>query len=56
MVIRSASVYGPKLALEDLNPTPINKVSFNELLDYILRFGNALTQLGIKERLQQGSG
>lgn len=50
MVIRSAKVYGPKLALEDLNPTPINKVSFNEMLDYILRFGNSLTQLGIKER------
>ncbi|MEW6702700.1 MAG: AMP-binding protein [Bacteroidota bacterium] len=49
MVVKSAKNFGPKLALEDLNDTPINKVTYNELLDNILRFGIALKELGIKE-------
>ncbi|MEW5842986.1 MAG: AMP-binding protein, partial [Bacteroidota bacterium] len=50
MVLKSAKNFGPKLALEDLNDTPINKVTYRELLDNILRFGRALQDLGIKER------
>jgi long-chain acyl-CoA synthetase len=50
MVIQSAKRYGSKIALEDLNPTPINKVSYSELLNNVLRFGSALKELGIKER------
>ncbi|MDH7605373.1 MAG: AMP-binding protein [Melioribacter sp.] len=50
MILQSARKFGSKLALEDLNDTPIKKVTFNELLDNILRFGSALNQLGIKER------
>lgn len=50
MVINSARRFGPKLALEDLNDTPINKLSFRELLEHILKFGYALRELGVKER------
>lgn len=50
MVLKSAKNFGSKLALEDLNDTPINKVTYRELLDNILRFGKALQELGIKDR------
>ena len=50
MVIQSAEKYGAKLALEDLNQTPLQKVTYNELLDNILKFGTALKKLGLKER------
>lgn len=44
------SKYPNKLALEDLNPTPINRVTFRELYEYVIRFGKALKSLGLKER------
>jgi len=50
MIIRSSSEYSAKLALADLSQTPLPKVSYAEILDYILRFGAALRHLGIKER------
>jgi len=50
MVIMSSKKYFSKLALEDLNNTPISKLTYVELLDNILRFGKALQDLGIKER------
>lgn len=50
MLLQSAKKFGDKLALEDLNDTPINKVTYNDLLNYILKFGNALKKLGINER------
>ncbi len=50
MILQSAKKYRTKLALEDLNNTPIKKVTYEELLDTILRFGSALKKLGIKER------
>ncbi len=50
MVIKSSQKYHQKLALEDLTNTPISKVSYQQLLENILRFGTALQQLGIKER------
>lgn len=50
MVIQSAERYGDKLALEDLNDTPIPRMTYSALLKQILRFGTALRDLGIKER------
>ena len=50
MLLISAEKFGSKLALEDLNPTPINKVTYTQLLDNILKFGSALKSLNIKER------
>ncbi len=50
MILQSARKYGPKIALEDLNDTPMKSLTFRELLDNILLFGSALKQLGLKER------
>ncbi len=50
MLLESARIYGDKLALRDLNETPIPKVSFNSLEENVLRFGAALRKLGIQER------
>jgi len=41
---------GDKVALEDLTPTPIPRVTFAELLDLVGRFGRALRRLGLAER------
>ena len=50
MIIQSANRYGDKLALEDLNETPIPRLTYGALLKQILKFGTALRSLGIKER------
>lgn len=50
MILQSAKKFGSKLALEDLNPTPIGRQTYRELQDNILRFGSALRELEIKER------
>ncbi len=50
MILQSTKKFSSKLALEDLNQTPISKLTYRELLDNILRFGSALRELGIKER------
>jgi len=50
MLIKSAELYKDKLALEDLTTYPISKLSYKELLDYVLRFGKGLENLGIKPR------
>lgn len=50
MILQSANTHGPKLALEDLNNTPINRVTYASLLENILRFGAALKKLGVKKR------
>ncbi len=50
LLIRSAEVYQDKLALEDLNDTPIHKMMYGELLNNVLKFGSALQKLGLKER------
>jgi long-chain acyl-CoA synthetase len=46
----SASRHGGKLALEDLNETPIPRVTHRELLDNVARFGQALRRVGLEER------
>ena len=50
LLLRSADVYSEKLAMEDLTDTPIGKVTYNELLSNILKFGGALKSLGVEER------
>lgn len=50
MVLQSTRKFSTKIALEDLNQTPINKLTYRDLLENILKFGSALKDLGIKER------
>jgi long-chain acyl-CoA synthetase len=50
MLTKSVEKYPNKLALEDLNPTPIPRVTYRELYDHVLAFGTALKKLGLKER------
>lgn len=50
MLIKSAGLYKNKLAVEDLSAYSISSLSYNQLLDYVLRFGKSLEQLGIKPR------
>jgi long-chain acyl-CoA synthetase len=46
----SASRHGGKLALEDLNETPIPRVTYQELLEHVAAFGRALRRIGLDER------
>jgi len=39
-----------RIALADLNPTPIQQVTYAQLFENVLRFGAALKQMGIRER------
>ena len=50
MLLRSAKVYGDKLALEDLADNPISSVTYKQLHDYVIRFGKSLLEVGLKER------
>ncbi|MBK7378987.1 MAG: AMP-binding protein [Ignavibacteriales bacterium] len=50
MIIKSASKYGDKIALEDLNPTLIPNLTYAQLLTNVLKFGRSLNSLGINER------
>ncbi len=50
MLINSAADFGDKLALEDIKETPIKRATYNELLDYVLRFGKALQDTELLER------
>ncbi len=50
MVLQSASRFINLPALQDLSSTPINSLTFSELLEHILLFGSALKKLGLKER------
>ena len=50
MILQSASKFGMKMALEDLNDTPIMSITYKQLFDNILRFGTALKELGVNER------
>jgi long-chain acyl-CoA synthetase len=50
MILRSARVYGDKLALEDLKEYPIPRLTYASLLKNILKLGVALRAVGIKER------
>jgi long-chain acyl-CoA synthetase len=50
MLIKSASRYQNKTALEDLANTPIGYLTYNQLLETVLKFGSAFIKLGIPER------
>lgn len=50
MLLRSSKEYSDKIALEDLTDYPIPKVTFKELWDFVIRFGKALREIGLKER------
>lgn len=50
MLILSQKSYGEKIALEDLNETPISKVTYNQLFENVVKFGKALNRFGLKER------
>jgi long-chain acyl-CoA synthetase len=50
MVVRSCEVYKDKLAMEDLQEYPINRVTYAELKENVLKFGKALQALDLKER------
>ena len=50
MLLRSAKVYGDKLALEDLADNQISSVTYKQLHDYVIRFGKSLFDIGLKER------
>jgi long-chain acyl-CoA synthetase len=50
MLINSANKHQYKIALEDIAKTPIQKVSYNQLLENVLKFGTALKNIGITER------
>lgn len=50
MVLRSCEVYNDKLAMEDLQAYPINKVTYGQLKENVLKFGKALQHLNLNER------
>jgi long-chain acyl-CoA synthetase len=50
LVLRSGRVHADRLALEDLKETPIPRLTYGALLKKILKFGTALTKLGLKPR------
>jgi len=50
MLLKSATRFGNKIALEDLKESPIPKVTYQSLLKYVLKFGAALRSLGLPER------
>ena len=50
LLINSYEEYGNKIALEDLIDFPINKITYYELFENVLRFGSSLKKLGLKER------
>jgi len=50
MIFKSCEKYNKKLALADLINYPISNVSYRQLKENILKFGNALKKLGLPER------
>jgi long-chain acyl-CoA synthetase len=50
MLTISVNKYANRLALQDLNQTPIPRVTYRELYDHVLTFGTALRKLGLRER------
>lgn len=50
MILKSAAQNPDGIALSDLTNYPISRVTYNQLVENILRFGTALQNLGLKER------
>lgn len=50
-VLRNGLLEHPdRIALADLNPTPLQQVTYAQLYRHVIRFGEALRKLGVKER------
>ena len=50
MVLKSCEMFPTNLALRDLQDYPINSITYQELKEFILKFGKSLRSLGIEER------
>ena len=50
MIVNSCVKYKDKIALEDYLGFSVSRVTYGELLEFIIRFGKSLFNLGIKER------
>ncbi|TVQ69344.1 MAG: long-chain fatty acid--CoA ligase, partial [Balneolaceae bacterium] len=50
MLHQSAEQFGKRLALTDINKTPIPEVTYGQLFEKVRIFGSALHKLGLKER------
>jgi long-chain acyl-CoA synthetase len=50
LVRGSATRHAEKLALEDLNEAPLRKVTYRELYENVVAFGQALRRLGLEPR------
>ena len=50
MLKQAVRLHGSKAAMEDLTSTPISSGSYEHLLRYVIQFGSALQNLGLKER------
>ncbi|MGE5365082.1 MAG: AMP-binding protein, partial [Bacteroidota bacterium] len=50
MILQNTKKYSGKIALEDLQNTPVKRLTFSDLLSAILKFGSALRKTGLKER------
>ncbi|MDH7515090.1 MAG: AMP-binding protein [Bacteroidota bacterium] len=49
MLERSSARYHVRTALVDLNQTPLSRLTYGELRRAVLKFGNALRRLGVRE-------
>jgi len=50
-ILRNGLLEHPdRIALADLNPTPIQQVTYAQLYRHVIRFGKALMKLGVRER------
>jgi len=50
-ILRNGLLEHPdRIALADLNPTPIQQVTYAQLYRHVIRFGKALKKLGIRDR------
>ncbi len=50
MLRQSKDRFGSALALQDLSSRPVSRLSYDELLDGVLKFGASLQSLGLRER------
>jgi long-chain acyl-CoA synthetase len=50
MLLKSSDKYSNKLAMEDLTSYPIPTVTYTDLKNYVMKFGIALKNIGLKPR------
>ena len=49
VIVKSAAKFGNNLALQDLKPTPIQSLTYNDFLNAIKDFGSSLLRAGVEE-------